>query len=166
MNIYTVAENYDVILCDLFEKMEAGEIDEKTFLDTMESVEGEFKQKALNLAAFVKNCEAKSEAIKQEEKRLYEKRKKEEIRVEKIEKLIFNAMQSVGLNKIESDLFNISIKKNPVSVNIYDESLLDEDFWKIRIDKTYDKNAIKEKLKNGYRVLGAELKEGSRLEIK
>jgi len=166
MNIYTVAENYDVILCDLFEKMEAGEIDEQTFLDTMESVEGDLKKRAINLAHFIKNSEAKAEAIKKEEKRLYEKRKKEEIRIEKIERLIFSAMDKIGLPKIEGDFFDISIKKNPASVNIYDETLLDEDFWKIRIDKTYDKTLIKERLKNGFTVLGAELKEGSRLEIK
>ena len=62
-------------------------------------------------------------------------------------------------------MFNFSIQKNPVSVNITDENILPEDYLIPQPPKV-DKSSLKEALKNGIEVPGAELKQTEGLRIR
>jgi hypothetical protein len=134
--------------------------------DTLEGLSGVLEDKAINLAKFLRNLEATAEAIKEAEADMAKRRKAFENRVKWLKSYLKDSMENTGITKIECPFFKLSILKNPVSVEVFDENLIPEQFkepvttWKI------DKNAIKEALKNGETVAGAVLLNGTRLSIK
>ena len=74
-------------------------------------------------------------------------------------------MKLTGKTKFKSGMFNFSIQKNPASVNITDERIIPEEFLIPQLPKI-DKTALKDVLKNGVEVPGAELKQTEGLRIR
>ena len=74
-------------------------------------------------------------------------------------------MKLTGKTKFKSGMFNFSIQKNPASVNIIDENILPKDFLIPQPPKV-DKTALKDVLKTGVEVPGAELKQTEGLRIR
>ena len=74
-------------------------------------------------------------------------------------------MKLTGKTKFKSGMFNFAIQKNPASVNITDENILPEDYLIPQPPKV-DKTSLKEALKNGIEVPGAELKQTEGLRIR
>ena len=77
-------------------------------------------------------------------------------------------MEVAGIQKIECPHFQLAIKKNPPSVDVFEPSIVPAEFMRqpdpppLQIDKT----AIKDALKAGAEVPGAVLVQGTRLDIK
>ena len=74
-------------------------------------------------------------------------------------------MKLTGKTKFKSGMFNFAIQKNQESVNITDERIIPEDFL-IQQPPKIDKTALKELLKNGVEIPGAELKQTESLRIR
>ena len=71
------------------------------------------------------------------------------------------------MKKVETKLGNMTVRKNPVSVVIDDESLIDEDYKQEVVTIKIDKKAIKEDItKNGVVVNGCHLEQSTNLIIK
>ena len=68
-------------------------------------------------------------------------------------------MQDLNLEKIQTELGTLTIAKNPVSVEIYDETLIADEYKKEKVTVSIDKTAIKNAIKNGKDVQGARLVE-------
>ena len=71
MKLYDLADDYRAVQ-DLFE---AGDIDEQTMVDTLESIEGTINQKAENIILMTRNMQGDQDAIKKEIDRLKAKEK-------------------------------------------------------------------------------------------
>ena len=70
----------------------------------------------------------------------------------------------MGLDKVETPLFKVSIQNNPPSVNILDEDLIPEQYKKTVTTTSLVKNDILKALKEGQVIEGgAELKQGKSL---
>jgi len=76
------------------------------------------------------------------------------------------SMEHTGITKIECPYFKLSIQKNPVSVIITNEKLIPEQFKEQVISWKIDKTAIKNAIKLGDSISGAELMNGTRLAIR
>ena len=74
-----------------------------------------------------------------------------------------DAMDAFGMPKFQTGLFKISLTKSE-SVNIVDESVIPKEYKKVKyeVSKTDIKNAIK----NGVQVAGAEIKENHSITIR
>jgi hypothetical protein len=134
--------------------------------DTLEGLSGGLEEKAVNVAKFLRNLEATAEAIKEAEADMAKRRRAFESRVKWLKSYLKDSMENTGITKIECPFFKLSIQKNPVSVEVFDENLIPEQFKEVVTTWKIDKNAIKEALKNGETVAGAMLLNGTRLAIK
>lgn len=134
--------------------------------DTLEALGGELEDKAVNVTKFLRNMEAVADAIKEAEESMAKRRKALENRVKWMKDYLKNNMEYSGISKIECPFFKLSIQKNPTAVNIFDEAAIPEQFKEQVISCKINKTAIKEAIKSGEAVKGAELTNGTRLVIK
>lgn len=105
------------------------------------------QQKSQNLIGYARNMELTIEAMKNEEKRISEQRKILESRLTKFKEYVKECMEQNGFTKIETQLGALSIAKNPISVEIYDEAQISDEYKTKVIEIKVDKTAIKKVLK-------------------
>lgn len=162
-SLYELAGEYRAIS----EKLDDTELDEQTIADTLESLSGDFEEKAINVAKFIRNVEAEAKAIKEEEERMAKRRMAKEHLAERTRDYLLANMLVTGIGKVDSPWFVLSVRQNPESVNVEDESLLPPDY-KREIPAKYepDKNLIKQALKDGYAVPGCHLSRSTSLSIR
>ena len=149
-------------------KLEELDFDAETIADTLEGDSLAIQAKIESYAFVIRNMEALPDVIKAEEKRLAERRKAIEKRVESIKDWLFVNMQTAGISKIESPVFTISLQNNPASVVIDDESLIPADYF-VQPDPpapSLSKALIKQAIADGYTVAGAHVEQKQRLVIK
>lgn len=160
--LYVLASEYQAQLSKLLEL----DIDEQTLKDTVESLSGEIEVKATNIAMFIRNLEANAEQIKLAEKAMSDRRKALENKADRIKKYLFDNMKRVDIKKIESPYFMLSIKKNPPSLVIQDESLIPQEYVVTKTVTSINKEEIKDAINAGKQVAGAFIQQNERLEIK
>lgn len=163
-SLYVIANEYHAMV----ERLMDSELDEQTIKDTLEGASGELEVKATNVAMFIRNLESSAEQIKLAEKAMAERRKALENKADSVKRYLFDNMKRVGVTKIESPYFALTIKKNPPSVIIDDESLIDDGFKRMPepLPLIVDKALIKQAIENGLTVEGAHIEQKERLEIK
>ncbi len=164
MTLYEISSDYLQAL-DLFTDPEA-DIPLEAALDTLEGIEGQLQEKAVNVAKFMQNLDATAKAIKEAEQQMARRRKAIENRARWIKDYLKANMEAAGITKIESPWFNLSIQKNPPSVDVVDETALPDDYKTEVVTVKIDKAAIKEALKEGEEVPGAVLRQGTRLAVR
>ena len=148
-----------------FQEVQNMELDPEVMQDTLDSIEGAIENKAENIAKLIRNLESDVSAYKEEEDRLKTKRQATENKVKWLKTYLEDNMKLTGKTKFKSGMFNFSIQKNPASVNIIDERIIPEEFLIPQLPKI-DKTALKDVLKNGVEVPGAELKQTEGLRIR
>ena len=133
-----------------------------------ENLEAEFKclemareEKVLNLAGYIKEIKAESEMIKNQEKKLEERRKSLENRAEYLTEYLIKSLNEG--EKLSSPWAQISWRKSK-SVEILDEKIIDRKY--IVMEPRILKSSIGDDLKAGIKVDGAILKEKLNLQIK
>ena len=146
MKLYEITQAYEN-LASLEDKEEVGK-----YLDL---IEDEFNQKAENTVKVIKNIGADIKALRDEEKRLAQKRKSLQSNQDWLKFYLQNNMERLGDKKIKAGIFNINIQKNPQSIKILDEATI-PDKYKIASYRI-DKKTLKDDIKNGVEIEGAEL---------
>lgn len=147
--------NQDILNCIDFE---TGEILD---YEKLEELQIEKNEKIENIALWIKNLEAETKAIKDEINVLRERNEMKERKIEKLKQYLAGNVEK----KFETSKVIISYRKS-VSVNITDESQIEEKYIKTKVETSVDKTAIKEDIKNGITVSGAELIEKQNIQIK
>ena len=149
---------------DIIEDLEAYRQSYLTaWFDTLTSIEGEFNEKAENVAVYIKNLTADINEMKAEEKRLKSRRVSAENQVERMKKYLINSMQAIGVKKISMPRARITLRLNAESVVVENEKALID--WAIRHDETIlkyqepelKKTDIKELLRMGEKIPFARL---------
>ena len=157
MTLFEIKEQYLSLM--------ESDLDEVTFADCLEVLQGDLEDKADNIAYIVKTLKAESDAIKNEIKALQERVKAKDSKADKLTQYLFNTMKQLDKPKIETARNVLSIKKNPVSVvtldDFYNDTYMNE-VTEVKLDKA----KLKEDLKAGVVVSGAWLEQKERLEVK
>ena len=140
------------------------ELDEETKLDTLDSIdwETEYETKVENYIKVMKNIDADVEARKAEIKRLTELNKADEKKKDHLKDTLSTSMNMTGHERVETPLFKVSFRKSQ-AVEV-DEAVLPE-AYKVATWKP-DKKRLKEDLKNGLEIIGANLVERKNLSIR
>lgn len=164
MSLYVLADEYQQAATQLADL----DLPDEVVADTLESLQFPIEQKAANVAMFVRNLEATAEAIKAAEGEMAKRRKALESRAANVREYLKVNMLRTGITKIECPLFKISVRDNPASVRVIDESVIPSQFMRQPDPPppSPDKKAIGEALKSGDDVPGCVLERGNRLEIK
>jgi hypothetical protein len=141
---------------------ETGVIDEQAF----EGLLLEKEEKQLNVARFIRHLENDEEVLTQEKKRIEDMIRTSESRKEWLKKYLKTSMELDGKTELDFILFKAKIKQNPPSVRIVNENFIKPEYWVTKQVVSYDKAKIKEAIKSGVTVEGAELWQTNRLEVK
>jgi hypothetical protein len=163
MKLYELANEYMNILQYDYE----GKYDVEGVLHILDSLEGDIKEKAIAVAAHIKNIEAEEKAIDEAVDKMAERAtnlKKESKRYR--DYLKFN-LEKLDIKEInDSPYFKIKIKKNPSMVNIVDEGKIPDEYKIATMNVRVDKLKLKDELEQGVIIDGAELIVNTRVEIK
>lgn len=140
------------------------DLDDETKADTLESIDwnSDYEEKVENYIKVIKNNEADIEARKNEIKRLTELNRADERKNERMKEVLKESMDLTGHDRVDTKLFKVSFRKSE-AVEV-DDLLLPE-AYKVATYKP-DKKRLKEDLKNGLEILGAELVERKNLSIR
>lgn len=130
-----------------FPKLIEEEMSEEDKKEVKKELTELLQQKSQNLIGYIRNIELTIEAMKNEEKRISEQRKILESRLTKFKEYVKECMEQNGFTKIETQLGALSIAKNPISVEIYDEAQIPDEYKTKVIEIKVDKTAIKKTLK-------------------
>jgi len=139
LSLYSITNKF----VELMDKAEEGELTEQEYNQLGEELAQELQNKSTNIIGYVKNSEYLLDAIKQEEKRLSEMRKKGEAKLEKFKQYVKENMERLELKEIPTELGKMSIAKNPISVEIENEDAIPSEFIQEVVTKKVDKTAIK-----------------------
>lgn len=153
MNLYEIDQK--IMNCV---DMETGEIIDPARLDELQM---DRDTKIENIACWIKNLNADAEAFKTEKQSFADRQKAAENKAESLKKYLANYLAG---QKFSTPKVAISFRKTS-SVNVTDISQLPKEFLKFA-DPTPDKTAIKNAIKAGTTVTGAEIVEGQSISIK
>ena len=148
MKLYELSGQY-------LELQDLEDIPEEALQDTLNALEGQFKEKAMNILHVIANSNGSIEAIDTEIKRLQEKKKRLVNAETRLKDYLRENMEATGITKITSDLFNVTLIKPRDMVVIDDEDQIDMEY--MRVSYAPDKTKIKEALKDGAEVAGAHM---------
>jgi len=166
MSLFNVAIEHRALV----EKLSNLDLDEATFADTLEAESYPLEVKAQNCAYVIKNHEMLENGIKKRIDEMQERLSSVKKRREALEKYVLTCMQIAKVKEISCADFEISIKNNPPSVDVYEEALLSVDYMRTPEPKppvpVPDKMLIKKALQDGFEVQGARLVQSQRLNLK
>lgn len=146
MKLYDIAEIYENL-----ENID----DDVAVSAAMDSVDAALEEKLESTAKVIRNLEAEAEALEAEEKRLKARKMAVKNRIADIKGYVQQNLEAMGKDKVTSGIFKWSIQANAPSVNILDESLIPDDYWKI--ERKPMKTEIKKAIEAGELTEGAEL---------
>ncbi|AXF54593.1 siphovirus Gp157 family protein [Salicibibacter kimchii] len=121
-------------------------VDAEVFTDTLQAIEESIEVKVEGYHAIIQNTKGDIEKIKTEEKRLADRRKAMENKVDKLKRNLEENMTKLGKRKITTPLFTAWIQPNTPSVRVLDEKLIPKEFWKEQ-DPKLDKTSLGKALK-------------------
>jgi len=125
----------------------------------------QLQAKAGNYAKVIANIQSDSDAIDQEIKRLKAMKDSKDRAITRLKDALREAMLVSTIDKIESPLFKLSLRRSE-SVEVDIVEALPSQFVNIKNVVTADKVAIKEAIKRGENITGARIIENFNLQIK
>ncbi|MCL2312052.1 MAG: siphovirus Gp157 family protein [Firmicutes bacterium] len=168
MKLYEISEKY----YEVQTLAQSEEIDQQAIIDTLDSIEAEFNEKADGIACVIKNLQAEESAIEVEIKQLEARKKAKSKAIERLIEYLKSQMIFIGKYLIETARNRLKVKKNRQSTDVFDEAKFIS--WaQIKNDDllnygkpTPNKTKIKEAIESGKKIPFAKLIQTERLEIK
>ena len=161
--LYELSKEYTEALNNFSVDEETGEV---TFdKNKIDHIESDLKDKADNIACFIKNLTALSDSIKAEKNALDERLKANDKKIESLKKYITSAMELAQMDRLETARNKITFRTSK-KVIISDDDAVPEKYIKLEITSKVDKKAIGEALKAGKVVNGCYLEVNNNIQIK
>lgn len=123
------------------------ELTEEEYQIAMAQIEKLFLEKNENIIKLIRTMETAAEGMKKEEERIHESRKATEEGIKRIKEMTKNVLEQHDIPKVITNVGTITVAKNPMSVEILDESKVPEEFKKTKIIIEVDKTKLKEHYK-------------------
>lgn len=162
-SLYKISSEYQ----SLFSEINNEEEVTNNSLLILDSYQSKVEDKAIAIGCFIKNLESEQLAIDMAIKNMTQRKKNLDNKISYIKDYLKINMEKCGILEISSSpYFKIKLKVCPISVNITDEDKIPDEYKKYKEVISIDKIKLKEDLKQGLYVNGAELHQNLRLEIK
>ena len=148
--------------------MEQDDISEEDKKEIEKELTQILKQKSNGVIGYAKNLELTIKAMKEEEDRLGETRKKLEKRLNHFKDYVIECMVRNNLTKIDTDLGSLTLAKSPISVEILNTEEIPAKYKKVQQTEIIDKRAILKDFKDTGEVIDGVkfITEGNNLRIK
>jgi hypothetical protein len=160
MNLYNITTEMKNLTLQLEEGELTPELEQALVI-----TQDQLQAKAIDYCYVIKNIESDSEAIDNEIKRLKAMKEAKDNTIDRLKEAVRNAMLASGIDKIESSLFKLSLRRSE-SVEVVNIDQLPENLITVKKTVSPDKVKIKEAIKAGLTVEGANLIENYSLQIK
>jgi hypothetical protein len=160
MNLYEITHEAQYLAALLETEELTPELEELLVIN-----QEQLQAKAGNYAKVIANIQGDSDAIDAEIKRLKAMKESKDRAVTRLKDAVKNAMLVSGIDKIESPLFKLSLRRSE-SVEVEVPEALPIDWQVKKVTITADKVAIKQAIKEGYAITGARIIENFSLQIK
>jgi hypothetical protein len=155
---------------ELMTKLAGMDLDPQTLKDTIEStgIVESLHEKAANIVMVARQFDDYCNAIDSEIERLKALKKQRENTSKGLRSYLINNMQAAQIESIDHPLMSIKIRKNPESVDVFEEALIPKDCmdWPAIPDPKPNKSLIKTKLQSGEDVPGCKLVRSFSLTVK
>ena len=161
MKLYELTEQYNALLALFNSEV----IDEQTFTDTLNALQGDIENKADNIAKLIKSIEHQEDALRQEEVRMASRRKAYENHRQGLKGYLEAQMLNMGKEKIKISLFNFYISNNTPALKLSKETEDYPEKYK-RIEVSLDKRMMMDDIKAGIIIEGEEISQSKSLKIK
>ncbi|MDS1004976.1 siphovirus Gp157 family protein [Clostridium sporogenes] len=158
--LYELTQNYN----NLLDLVDNPEVPKEVLEESLNQIHEEMDTKLENVAKVIKSIEVDAKGLKEEEKRLADRRKSLESRITNLKQYAENSMKAVGVKKIKGKVFTLGMQKNVPSVAITEEENIPEEYF--AIEKKLVKKDILEALKKGIEIPGATIKQTESLRIR
>lgn len=158
MKLYELSNEYLEVL-DLLSEEENVELN-----DLLLKIDEEIELKAENIGKVLKSLEGNVAALKDEEKRLSNRRRGIENNIKNLKSYLENEMIAVGKKKFKTDLFSFGIQKNPPSLDISSEDNIPEEYYELT--RSLIRRDLLKDMKEGLVVDGVSLKQSESLRIR
>lgn len=162
MKLYELNENYN----NLLELLEREDVPKEMVLESLEQVEGDIFFKMEECAKLIRTWELQIKMIKEEEKRLKEKRNRLDKNIENLKEYMSLGFKATGKKSYKSDLFNLCLAKNPPKVVITDMLEIDGQYLETVEETKIDKAKILQDLKLGIPVAGCRMEQTESVRIR
>ena len=162
MNLYQLTTEYKQLESILIEN--EGELTPE-LEQALQINQDQLQAKGISYGYVIKSIEAESDIIDAEIKRLTQLKKVRDNAVERLKTTLKQAMEMYGVLELKTPTLKISFRKSE-SVEIIDMDLLDEKYITKKTTEMANKTEIKEALKRGEVIEGAELRTNNNLQIK
>ena len=160
MNLYQITQEAQYLAALLETEELTPELEAELLIN-----QEQLQSKGLNYAKVQANYQSETDAIDAEIKRLKSMKESRDKKVTWLTESLKKAMIVSGIEKIDSPLFKISLRRSEaVEVEIPEALPVDWQVKKVTI--TADKVAIKKAIKEGYSITGSRLIENFNLSIK
>lgn len=171
MKLYEITQELETLeaMYELVYDEETGEVNELDF-NELQAMEEEMKNLLSNksdaIIKFVKNMDSDITVLKEEEKRLKERREKLEKKKEWLKNYLMENMLKLGYTKVESTYGTLSTRKSKST--IINENIIAKDprYWSVETKDKFDKNKIKKLIESGEEIVGAYIQENISVVIK
>lgn len=162
MKLYECVAEYRAQLDALAEL----DLDAQTYADTLESMDGDLKDKLRAVIAYSLDLEIEATGAAAASKRMKERAESLDNRVRWLREYALRAMEATGLPEISTDEWASKVAKNPPAVVIADGIELPSEYVRTTVTTEPDKAALKAALTAGTVVPGVSLVAGHRIQIR
>lgn len=171
MKLYEITEELEKLeaMYELTYDEETGELNELEF-NEIQAMEEEMKNllsnKSDSIIKYIKNLESDMNVLKEEEKRLKDRREKLEKKKEWLKTYLMENMLKLGYTKVESTYGTLSTRKSKSTV--INEAIIPKDkrYWSVETKDKFDKNKIRKLIESGEKIVGAYIQESTSVVIK
>jgi hypothetical protein len=160
MNLYQITQEAQYLAALLETEELTPELEAELLIN-----QEQLQSKGINYAKVIANYQSESDQIDAEIKRLKALKESRDKKVTWLTESLKNAMLVSGIEKIDSPLFKISLRRSE-AVEVEVPEALPVDWQVKKVTITADKVAIKKAIKEGYSITGARLVENFNLSIK
>lgn len=146
--LYKLAEGFNVAVAELNEMLESGEIDKSTIEDTLEGLEGELKDKAINIGLYIKNLRSDLSQYEEAKSEFDEKARAVKSKIEFYDRYLETNMRQSGIDSLKNEYVDIGFKSLPAIVDVTGD-----------VPKEYS-TVVPESMRPDKRLIAKKLKDG------
>lgn len=162
VKLYEIADQYQYLMNDLYD-YETGAVNEMA-LEKLNELTDTMEKKAINITRIFKELEASADAIEKERKAMQVRENALKNQIKRLKEYLLSNMERCEIKKIECPQFSITLQKNPISVEILNESEIPSDYNRVKTE--IDISKIKEDLQNGVYIPGVRLTQKHSIRIR
>lgn len=163
LSLYRIKHDY---LNAFRELSQVEEFTEVMIKDSLAIIEDQFDEKAIAVAAYIKNVEAEADALKEHIRKLENRKNNMLSGVRKLKNYLVQNMEGLNKSRIKGEELDIGLRHNAPTLRRDYTIEIDPKFIKTIQMQKEDDEAIKAALENGEEVKGATLVSTTSLVIK